>query len=240
MDNIDLICYNYIEVIRLPVQKTCRQCNKTFTVSPCHADTATYCSRDCYTTARWGKSRKQELQCEQCGKTILVYARDIQHGRKFCSHECYGISKQGKPAHNRNRVTKQCGWCGKSFDRAASNFHSKLSFCCQHCSSMWNAEFGLHGKDHPNYIDGQSNTYGEAWPTIRKAALIKAQYKCQLCEEDKKILDVHHIIPFKFFASPKSGNHAKNLIVLCRKCHAKEEWRNRAMLPLFYAAIKQI
>lgn len=49
---------------------------------------------------------------------------------------------------------------------------------------------------------------------IRKKALLRDNYTCQICEAKRK-LEVHHIIPYRLI-----GKHdLENLITLCEKCH---------------------
>jgi hypothetical protein len=51
---------------------------------------------------------------------------------------------------------------------------------------------------------------------IRRAALIRARFVCELCK-NRYGAEIHHVIPFC-----KGGSHAlDNLIVLCHRCHRK-------------------
>ena len=80
------------------------------------------------------------------------------------------------------------------------------------------------GKIPWNYIDGRSKTlgparYGDDWDAIRRLILNRDNYTCQKCGISKKVLDIHHIIPFL----ETFDNSLNNLITLCRSCHMKEE-----------------
>jgi hypothetical protein len=56
----------------------------------------------------------------------------------------------------------------------------------------------------------------EHWQHIRQEALKAAQYKCQLCNEKDKILDVHHR-DYKNLGCETFND----VIVLCDQCHKK-------------------
>ena len=222
------------EICQNPI---CIHCEKRFktTANRIHAQ---YCSNKCYLAHRWGSSHSQEIVCKYCEKHFIVAISDIANGKKYCSKECANKDRIGSHLNTSNHtLTKLCDWCGKEFTRPLSNFRGKHSFCSHPCSAKWWSEFGLHGEKHPNYINGKGNIYGDNWVSIRDSVLKETDNKCKLCTSSKNI-DVHHIIPFKFFHDPQIANRKENLIALCRKCHAKEEWKSRAMLPLFYSAIK--
>lgn len=54
------------------------------------------------------------------------------------------------------------------------------------------------------------------WKKIRKKALDRAQYQCQLCASKDAVLDVHHNNYNNI-----GKEEEKDLIVLCRPCHRK-------------------
>jgi len=95
-----------------------------------------------------------------------------------------------------------CRWCGGPLPDKR-----RKAYCSNKCQN--------------NY----EKTY--IWPIARLEALKRANYKCQKegCHVDVKEMwesAVHHIIPLNGsyrFANPL--NHPDNLIVLCRKHHAK-------------------
>ena len=60
---------------------------------------------------------------------------------------------------------------------------------------------------------------GENWKEIRLDILKRDNFKCQLCGEKNKRLDVHHIIPY----SETQDNSLYNLITLCKRCHIIHE-----------------
>jgi len=64
----------------------CKECNKSFKVTPSRADKAKFCSRKC-----WYKSPKKinkiTLKC-LCGKSFEAWPCDVKNGRKYCSAKC--------------------------------------------------------------------------------------------------------------------------------------------------------
>lgn len=56
----------------------------------------------------------------------------------------------------------------------------------------------------------------EHWKEVRNRALKRANYKCQLCNDGKSWLNVHHRTYIR-----RGEEYNSDLIVLCRACHAK-------------------
>jgi len=86
------------------------------------------------------------------------------------------------------------------------------------------------GKNHPCWKGGKSfEVYPKEFKEIRYFIRFRDNLTCQECgnteKELKKKLDIHHI------DYNKKNNKPKNLISLCRKCHAKtnyqrKDWKN--------------
>jgi hypothetical protein len=53
------------------------------------------------------------------------------------------------------------------------------------------------------------------WQSVRKAALMKAEYKCQVCSKNGARLDVHHN-SYENLGKEKESD----VIVLCENCHS--------------------
>lgn len=97
---------------RTLVQITCERCGKLFNRRPSEAQTARYCSIECYYPPR------DMVICQGCGKEYLP--QTSTHG-KYCSQECM-----------RNRVEKQCPQCHKTFFVRASK-SAKYIYCSIEC-----------------------------------------------------------------------------------------------------------
>lgn len=67
-------------------------------------------------------------------------------------------------------------------------------------------------------------TCEKSWKYTKLQVLKRDGGKCRECgKNEKDMIDVHHIIPWKISHDDSMGN----LITLCRSCHGKEEWRIR-------------
>lgn len=71
-----------------------------------------------------------------------------------------------------------------------------------------------------------ANDYGPEWPEIRRAAMARDGNRCQVCGTARTsgvILQVHHKVPFRTFASAREANRPENLATLCPACHRLAE-----------------
>jgi hypothetical protein len=64
------------------------------------------------------------------------------------------------------------------------------------------------------------------WQRLKLAALNNAEYRCQLCDRSKK-LQVHH----RSYERLGSDNEARDLVVLCERCHRKFHGRPELESP---------
>ena len=60
------------------------------------------------------------------------------------------------------------------------------------------------------------------WKKLIKKIIERDEDKCRKCGQIGN-LTVHHIVPYKI----SKDDSAKNLITLCKRCHAKEENKYR-------------
>lgn len=96
-------------------------------------------------------------------------------------------------------------------------------------------------EQNPAWIDGRSSDswYGTEFIWAKKQ--INREYDgCANCDEDGSdhYLDVHHIVPIRFFAYDDSArvdwaHQEGNLILLCRPCHKKAEHGGLEITPDF-------
>ena len=71
-----------------------------------------------------------------------------------------------------------------------------------------------------DWLKWQGPEYGSSWRTAKLFVLERDGRKCQECGSDRRI-DVHHKKPIRLFGGDsKLANDPRNLITLCRKCHA--------------------
>jgi hypothetical protein len=79
--------------------------------------------------------------------------------------------------------------------------------------------------------DSEYLYYGSDWPAQREQALKRDDWQCQQCgmtnaehlQEYGSGLHVHHIRKFVTFDDAGKANRLKNLLTVCRPCHAKVE-----------------
>lgn len=71
-----------------------------------------------------------------------------------------------------------------------------------------------------------ANDYGPDWPRARAAALARDGHACRVCGTKAASgtrLHVHHVVPFRAFASAQEANRSDNLTTLCPSCHRRAE-----------------
>lgn len=173
------------------------------------------------------RCRFVETTCKTCGKAIKIrhgdYNRSMrEHGYVTCSRKCSSIAKG-------TTILIKCSECGKEYYRAKSLVQSNIKyyFCSKECQDK-NSEYRPSGKDHYNFINGDTSyKRGENWLQVRREVRERDNFTCQICgkteEEVGKLLDVHHIKPYRLFDNYEEANDLTNLIALCPSCHHKLE-----------------
>lgn len=114
------------------VTKICEYCGKEYEIGNCFKDIQRFCSRKCYD--KWNKEKsiyRIEKTCVYCGeKFTSSYPEQI-----LCSNKCKGLFQ-------RNRQKCICEFCGKEFERIASevdkNTHHYCSNLCRMQARNWN------------------------------------------------------------------------------------------------------
>lgn len=87
------------------------------------------------------------------------------------------------------------------------------------------------GENNPSWKGGHDKYRGESWTNSRGKVYERAKGICEHPKCDKsedligKELDVHHIVPFRYYESHEKANDVDNLIVLCPEHHKEEESR---------------
>ncbi len=69
------------------------------------------------------------------------------------------------------------------------------------------------------------NDYGKDWPLLVKQVRERDKFLCQHCgvAETDGQHHVHHIVPFRKFATTEEANQLVNLVTLCSRCHRLAE-----------------
>jgi len=177
-------------------------------------------------TGRWAKLKpfKEERTCKVCGKKFVVTARN--KSQKYCSHECYNKDPEVRKERRERMmnvknpswkggvdsigVEKTCLYCGRKF-RVPKRREKEAKFCSLQCFNS----FRLMRRK-------RNIEYGAAYFRIRELVKIRDGYRCRICGS-KSNLEVHHIIPVKYFHNKELAHLPENLITLCRSCHTRVE-----------------
>ena len=199
-----------------------------------------FCNRDCYDKYRRLNS---ERNCKYCGK-IFIAIRDKKNAQ-FCNDTC-------RRAYFAQQTLTPCVICGQMFypwvyepSRDTILLDISVKTCSSKCRKKYHEQQELvrrdkiskafTGEKHPNWEGGTTCYRGENWHRQRRLCLIRDNYTCQKCglkkhktKDNCKRIEVHHKIPYLFFNGDyEKANDLSNLITLCHKCHAEEEWKFR-------------
>mgnify|MGYP001561409902 CR=1 FL=1 len=162
--------------------------------------------------------------CPYCNKEV---ERRLAHGLKQKSCGCV-----------KNKLISE-SVKGKKKTEEHKNKLSKIRIEKELSKGKNNPNYGngikTTGENHWNWQDGKSfEEYSQDFFDIRKQILERDNYICQCpdCEHKTELLDIHHI------DYNKQNNIPKNLITLCRSCHAKTFCKNsKNYYKIFYQNI---
>ena len=83
------------------------------------------------------------------------------------------------------------------------------------------------GENNSHWLGGIDYRRGSGWDEARKLTRARDGYKCVKCgiteSEIGREMDVHHIVPYKYFNNDSEANNLENLLSLCRSCHVIED-----------------
>lgn len=179
-----------------------------------------FCSRKCHYNRIPKRIKKECLFCKKTFEIIPYYKTK----RKFCSHNCYSLSRIGIPPSNKGK---------KKSKESIENQKIKLKKAWK--DGKYSKRKKMFGDDNPakrpevrkkisektsrekhwNWQGGEKIVYPKVWNKIlRRFILERDNFSCQFCNSTKKLV-VHH--------KDKNKNNCKqeNLITLCRSCHMR-------------------
>lgn len=186
-------------------------------------------------------SKALSVCCAHCGirfQTTTQRLRKAGHSHQFCGVPCFQAYRKEhsdefpappiKKARAENSIEVECQQCGKAFIRQSCDLRQRSAygpFCSHKCYGKWRSE-NLTGEDSPSWEGGYALDYGGSnWKRQRRHARKRDEHTCQDCgaigQEWGHRLDVHHIVPYNMFDDPEEANQLKNLVTLCRQCHAR-------------------
>lgn len=199
-----------------------------------------FCSKECRLITGWIDSdpvKHSIFTCEWCGKEFEEWT---YRQPRFCSAQCRSefAARQPKPTTRKPEIhiTRTCKWCSEEYKTTTHQVRLRnSSYCSIECRASAQG-ISMRGEGNPNWKGGlDPNQYGPNWNAQSRKAKKRDSHACQICGYQSggdKILDVHHIVPFKEFDDNwKSANQLSNLICLCRPCHQQVEC-GRAPCPI--------
>lgn len=200
----------------MPITISCEVCNKTFTVKPYRAKTARFCSRQC--GGKWHMANREMPRAHLSGNQ---HRKGKRPTNAFTSEQVSGKANAKWVAGERF----ECEFCNKSFFVKPWIIRQNGSprFCSRECFR----ESGTFlGEKSPNWVGGPQTYRGRSWQKARSLVVKRDNGACQRCGRVVgDSISVHHIRPFREFASEAEANAMDNLICLCQSCHMKVEPR---------------
>lgn len=84
---------------------------------------------------------------------------------------------------------------------------------------------------------GWSRFYGSDYNKLRKKVFKRDKYTCQLCKKRKRKIEAHHIFKYSTYASLREEE--RNLITLCKDCHASIKDQEHIYMEYFIQIINR-
>jgi 5-methylcytosine-specific restriction protein A len=224
-----------------PIEKPCVRCGTIMHVWPYEVETHKFCSVAC-------RRNRVSKTCIKCGRVFEVRATRAEQAQ-YCSRSCLGLDNAVRLNETRKPPTANSGSFRKGSNTGRENhmWVPALAFTCRHCGSVFYRKPFEVRRSNPTYCsaacrsdyrrlhqsgsnspfwNGGPRTYrGRAWREIRALVIERQGGCCAACGRlIGKSLPVHHIRPFRDFASATEANSLNNLIGLCQSCHMKQEY----------------
>jgi len=185
------------------VTRICLGCGKVET-GKSRDLTKKYCSRECWRSCGAGQHLKTgtHKNCAHCGNQFYLRGSSIDRGRKFCSDSCYRAATAAIP------LIQICARCNVPF---APRRNIVQEFCSYRCSKL--------GLNNPQWngklkFDIQRPPLSRLW---RRAVYKRDNYQCQICGENRKKLQCHHLDAYHWCVSRRED--VANGVTLCVDCH---------------------
>jgi hypothetical protein len=170
----------------------------------------------------------KNINCSFCKKSFYKSPSAIRI-KNYCSVSCMANGFVGNESTRKQTPIKiKCSFCKKNLLRPKWHVNQNTNNFCNHkCFGKWKSNEWT-GKNNPAWSGGKYLYYGANWIKIQKYIRKRENHKCKNCNKKEKdlrrFLDIHHIVPFRFFSGNyKKANKESNLVALCENCHKKAE-----------------
>jgi len=168
-----------------------------------------------------GQFKGKIFLCSSCKEPVKVRPSRLGRKNHFCGKPCYHKFRWG----DKRTKTVKCKVCSTEILRQINQLNARKGgpFCSIACSGKWRTA-AFSGSNSPNWKGGETIHYGgREWKVQRAKARKRDKYRCQDCgvtkKDQRKNLDVHHIVSYKKYKDITRAHRLENLITLCRKCH---------------------
>lgn len=209
-----------------------------------------FCSRECFLRNNGTGGTHVSFTCTQCGNRYeRALGRMSWHSKnRFCSIACHhewqkSNNPKGSEHPEYNSLQVDCKVCSKRIERQPHRIRIyEKQFCSKKSAGIWRSQNHI-SVNHPRWKGGDMIGYrGPNWRKQSASARKRDGYHCQHCRISEKkvgrLLDVHHIEPFRNFSyipgeneNYLQANELSNLITLCTSCHMRAEWGKIPLQP---------
>ena len=212
---------------------------------------ARYRDREWLEVMYHGREHTQAELADQCGvssRTIRKYMNDHGIPTREVSGRNHGHFGRSRDAETRRKIAETLegreyeeNWRerlaeAKRGSEVSEETREKIASSLTGIERSWETRERMSestkGEANPMWKGGISERYvyyGSEWPAARRRVRLRDEV-CRECGEDgtDRCLDVHHVVPVRAFHRSESANVAdahdeRNLVLLCRSCHARAE-----------------
>lgn len=196
-----------------------------------------FCSRKCYDDSRTKVRNDRAQNCEYCGNSYIRHTLKGNNNKRFCSSVCRFLGLKAEP---RNCVNCGCWMTPIKLNASTGKYISSSNgkVCSRECHLAWirnnpvrkaKISAAFTGEKHPNWQGGKLFlNHRSTWDRLADSIRDRDGHRCRSCgkseTDNRRRLDVHHIVPRRECLSAEIADHPENLISLCDECHMRVEW----------------